>query len=45
MKENLTKKTLHEQEQEKNSRKNKIIDELTQKKEEVINEFCKSLLQ
>lgn len=34
-----------EQESDKNSRRNKQLEDLTRKKEEVIREFCKSLLQ
>ena len=36
---------MNEQDCDKNPKKNKQLDELSRKKEEVINEFCKSLLQ
>ena len=36
---------MNEQEIDKNPRRNKQLEDLTKKKEEVINDFCKSLLQ
>lgn len=45
VKEALTRKNLHEQEEEKSGKKSRQLDELLHRKEEVITEFCKSLLQ
>lgn len=41
----MTKKNIHEQESDKHSRKIKLLEEYSQKKEDAINQFCKSLLQ
>jgi hypothetical protein len=45
LKESLTKKNMSEQESDKHTRKIKLLEEYTQKKEDVITEFCRSLLQ
>lgn len=45
IKEALTKKNLHEQEEQKSGKKSKALDDLLKKKDDVITEFCKSLLQ
>lgn len=42
---NQKKSLMNEHESEKQHKKNKVLEELIKKKEEVINEFCKSLLQ
>ena len=36
---------MNDQDSDKNPKKNKQLEQLARKKEEVINEFCKSLLQ
>lgn len=36
---------MNEQDTDKHSRKAKLLEEYIQKKEEVINDFCKSILQ
>ena len=42
---NQKKNFMNEHESEKQHKKNKILEDLIKKKEEVINDFCKSLLQ
>jgi len=42
---NQKKNFMNEHESEKQHKKNKVLEELIKKKEEVINDFCKSLLQ